>query len=219
MELTTQQIQEIDNCLKKKGIKYWDIRIEMLDHVVTDVEKRLDKGEGLEEAISDSFVTLGWDGKLKYLNKKGWQNTNDKYRREHFKGMLNYFKNIKNILLLVVSILALFFLSEILIFKVFKRVCFILFCLPLILTSSLFIKTLFKKYGKSVNLDYGFFYMSFSFMILPGILSLFDNETEFLQKIIWIAVLLIHFLSIYSGYKVYKKSISKVENMRKQLLS
>ena len=48
MQLTTKQIQEIDNRLKRNGIVYWDIRIEMLDHVVTDVENRLEKGEKLE---------------------------------------------------------------------------------------------------------------------------------------------------------------------------
>lgn len=38
MQLTKEQIQEIDNRLKKDGIKYWDLRIGLLDHVVTDVE-------------------------------------------------------------------------------------------------------------------------------------------------------------------------------------
>jgi hypothetical protein len=36
MELTKQQIQHIENRLIKNGVKYWDIRIEMLDHVVSD---------------------------------------------------------------------------------------------------------------------------------------------------------------------------------------
>ena len=95
MKLTESHIQEIDNRLKKDGVKYWDIRIEMLDHVVTDVENRLENGEELEKAITNSFIALGWKGNLKHLNRKGWQNTNDKYRREHFKGILNYFKSFK----------------------------------------------------------------------------------------------------------------------------
>lgn len=40
MELTKQQIKYIDHRLENDGIKYWDIRIEMLDHVVSDVEER-----------------------------------------------------------------------------------------------------------------------------------------------------------------------------------
>lgn len=219
MELTKTQIQEIDTRLKKDGIKYWDIRIEILDHVVTDVENRLDNGEELEKAITNSFISLGWNGNLKHLNRKGWQNTSDKYRREHFKGILNYFKSIKNIFLFVVSVSMLFYLSNTLTFKVFKNICVTLFCLPIILIVFLYIKQFSKKYKKSVNLDYGSFYLTLSYMILPGLLSIFKGQQESAEKIIWIVVLSIHFLSIYSGYNLYKKSIEIVEGLRKQLLS
>ena len=60
MELTKEQIQYIDDLLKKEGIKYWDIRIEMIDHVVLDVEKRMDFGVKFDEAIQSSFESLGW---------------------------------------------------------------------------------------------------------------------------------------------------------------
>ena len=218
MELTKTQIQEIDNRLKKDGIKYWDIRIEMLDHVVTDVENRLENGEELEKAITNSFISLGWKGNLKHLNRKGWQNTNDKYRREHFKGILNYFKSFKNIFLFVVSVSMLFYLSNTLTFKVFKNICVTLFSLPIILIAFLYIKQFSKKYKKSVNLDYGSFYLTLSYMILPSVFSIFNNQQEFAQKIIWIVILSIHFLSIHSGYNLYKKSIEIVEDLRKQLL-
>jgi hypothetical protein len=63
MELTKQQIQHIDHRLENEGIKYWDIRIEMLDHVVSDVEQKL-KLENSEyefkEIVQESFVALGW---------------------------------------------------------------------------------------------------------------------------------------------------------------
>jgi hypothetical protein len=41
MELTKEQVHYIENRLENEGIKYWDIRIEMLDHVVSDVENRM----------------------------------------------------------------------------------------------------------------------------------------------------------------------------------
>jgi predicted ATP-dependent protease len=63
MELTKQQIQHIDHRLENEGVKYWDIRIEMLDHVVSDVEQKL-KPENSEyefkEKVQESFVALGW---------------------------------------------------------------------------------------------------------------------------------------------------------------
>jgi hypothetical protein len=219
MELTIKQIQEIDNRLKNNGIKYWDIRIEMLDHVVTDIENRIGKGEELEKAITNSFISLGWNGSLKQLNRKGWQNTNDKFRREHLLEIKNLIFNIKNLVIFVISLLMYYFLSEDLTLNIFKKVSVLIFSLPIILVLYLYVKTWHKKYGKSVNLDYGFFYLSFSFMILPGIPDLFENQSELIQKIAWLIVLSIHFLSISSGYKVYIKALKKVENMRKQLLS
>lgn len=63
MELTKEQIQYINNRLENEGIKYWDIRMEMLDHVVTDVEMKL-KTETSEydfkELVQDAFENLGW---------------------------------------------------------------------------------------------------------------------------------------------------------------
>lgn len=64
MELTKEQIQFIDHRLEDEGIKYWDIRIEMLDHVVSDVEKTL-KQENSEyefkQIVQESLVGLGWE--------------------------------------------------------------------------------------------------------------------------------------------------------------
>jgi len=65
MELTKKQVQFIDHRLETEGIKYWDIRIEMLDHVVSDVEQKL-KPENSEyefkEMVQASFIDLGWKG-------------------------------------------------------------------------------------------------------------------------------------------------------------
>jgi hypothetical protein len=63
MELTKQQIQHIDHRLENEGIKYWDIRIEMLDHVVSDIEKNLKPKNSeyeFKEMMQESFVALGW---------------------------------------------------------------------------------------------------------------------------------------------------------------
>ena len=88
MELTKEQIQYIDHRLENDGVKYWDIRIEMLDHVVSDVEKNL-KPENSEyefkEIVQDAFKSLGWKenfngGGFESRNKQGWKNANKFYR-------------------------------------------------------------------------------------------------------------------------------------------
>lgn len=47
MKLTLQNIQFIDNYLKNSEVIYYDIRMEMLDHVATDVEQKM-KAENLD---------------------------------------------------------------------------------------------------------------------------------------------------------------------------
>ena len=219
MELTKEQIQEIDNRLKKNGIKYWDLRIEMLDHVVTDVENSIEKEGALEEVITNSFIALGWNGNLKHLNQKGWQNTNDKYRRDYHKGFIGFFKKSINLLILLIFVSILYATSQHLSFKVFKKVIFILVIVPVIPFFFLAVKQLFKRYGKSVNLDYGTFYFSFALLIINLPLRLIEYASEANQKILLTLCMSIYFIATYSGYQIYKKTITKVENMRKQLLS
>ncbi|MGK0413046.1 MAG: branched-subunit amino acid transport protein [Polaribacter sp.] len=63
MELTKQQMQYIDHRLENEGVKYWDIRIEMLDHVVSDVEQKLKPENSkyeFKEIVQESFENLGW---------------------------------------------------------------------------------------------------------------------------------------------------------------
>lgn len=57
MELTKQQIKYIDHRLENDGIKYWDIRIEMLDHVVSDVEERF-IAENSDNDFKEMFKNL-----------------------------------------------------------------------------------------------------------------------------------------------------------------
>jgi hypothetical protein len=52
MKLTSQNIQFIDNYLKNSEVIYYDIRMEMLDHVATAVEQKM-KAENLD--FHDAF--------------------------------------------------------------------------------------------------------------------------------------------------------------------
>ena len=62
MELSKEQIQYIDHRLENEGVKYWDIRIEMLDHVISNVEENLTPENSeyeFKEKVQTAFVTLG----------------------------------------------------------------------------------------------------------------------------------------------------------------
>ena len=93
MELTKQQIQHIENRLIKNGVKYWDIRIEMLDHVVSDVEKRMQLGEKFDDATLNAFICLGWTGSLESLTKSRLFGINKIVRKQYFNQIKELFIN------------------------------------------------------------------------------------------------------------------------------
>lgn len=51
MELTTKQIQEIENYIKANDVDYIDLKIELLDHIISDVEHLISKGFSFESAL------------------------------------------------------------------------------------------------------------------------------------------------------------------------
>lgn len=64
MELKQQQIQFIDNHLKKMGIKYWDVRVEMIDHIVTDIEEKI-KNHTMSFDNAFTMVINSWKRHIK----------------------------------------------------------------------------------------------------------------------------------------------------------
>ena len=68
MKLTKEHINYIEAYLKKNKVKYWDIRFELLDHIATDVEQRMQSGLDFEEALKQVHVSFGNKYKTKRLN-------------------------------------------------------------------------------------------------------------------------------------------------------
>lgn len=105
MELTKKNIDEIEARLIKSGVKFWDLRVEMLDHIVTDVEERLKKNEPYEKAVINSMIYLGYNGSFhKVIEKK--QNQQAKYMRSLlFAEIKGFFTSGKTLLLYLVVML------------------------------------------------------------------------------------------------------------------
>lgn len=216
MELTKEQLQKIDNRLKMGGIKYWDLRLEMIDHIASDLEKNADTNDFKTE-LNNSFKRIGWQGNLKYLNTEGWQNVNKKYRKEYKDQIWCNLKQHLTWLLFLLFAIANYFLAEQFSYNTFKKInfsCYLITLIPVLIFS---VKLGFKKYGKSVHLDYGIFYFSFATLMvsLPiQFLNYFDSEY---QKL-WLSIILFLFmLTTYSGYHVFKISLQRVEKMKREM--
>ena len=72
IKLTKEQITYIDDYLKHHKVNYWDIRIELLDHIVTTVEEKLTKGISFDDAMIEvhkSFensMKMFWNSGIEY---------------------------------------------------------------------------------------------------------------------------------------------------------
>ena len=221
MELTKVQIEYIDNQLKKEGIKYWDVRIEMVDHIISDMEKN-SKTTDFKLELNLSLKRIGWSGNLGAVHAESWKNVNNKYRKIYFQGFINFFKSAKNVILLLLFMLCYFFLSSILEYNTYINFSYLLFMLPMLCSFYLFYKSWKGKPGKSVHMDYGISYLIFSFMMLNAVIIFLKPENGLqpeYYKIFLLLVIPVHYVFMYSGYQVYNLAIDRVKEMKKELLS
>ena len=64
MELSKEEIQKVEHFLNVKDIVYVDIRLEVLDHIVSEVEERMDsKNKSFQEVFAS--VKHKWNSQLK----------------------------------------------------------------------------------------------------------------------------------------------------------
>ncbi|WP_170063268.1 hypothetical protein [Polaribacter porphyrae] len=51
MEITKEQIQQVENYLDKKGLHYVDVRLEILDHIILDIEAEMNQETNFNDAF------------------------------------------------------------------------------------------------------------------------------------------------------------------------
>ena len=231
MELTKEQIKFIDHRLENEGIKYWDIRIEMLDHAVSDVEQNLKPDNSkyeFKELVQESFENLGWKenfngGGFDHINKEGWKYVGKQYRKLYFQGFLDFFKDYKKLSLFIIGFFLLYTLTESVSKRAFYIINTIIFFLPVLFSFFQYYKVFRKKLGKSIHRDYGLHYMVSSFFIFNMFFQLMKND-DFLtipveyHNIILLIIVPLHIVFSISGYQVYKKAIVKTEKIKQHLL-
>lgn len=74
MKLSRYQINFIEEYLIKNKVKFWDVRMELLDHIATDVQERMHNGEVFENALKQVHLSFGNSFKSKKLStdQKSW---------------------------------------------------------------------------------------------------------------------------------------------------
>ena len=95
MQLTAKQIQYINYQLEEEGIRFWDIRIEMLDHVISDLEENYTEDYPFKKGMQEVFEKLGWKenfngGGFEKLMKTKLNN----YHKQSRKNSSTYLKSV-----------------------------------------------------------------------------------------------------------------------------
>lgn len=71
MKLTAEQIQKIDKTLNDKGLIYEDIKLEVTDHIASEIENQLENNQSnFTEAFEDVFIK--WERLLTPTRNAAW---------------------------------------------------------------------------------------------------------------------------------------------------
>ncbi|QOD59902.1 hypothetical protein H9I45_11145 [Polaribacter haliotis] len=223
MELTKNQIQFIDHRLENEGVKYWDIRIEMLDHVVTDVEKRIELGEGFKDAVNNSFIFSGWNGSFDSLTKQRLFSINKIVRKQYFLKVKDLFIKPTSLLLIFLFVSIYYMVYSFASLSVFKTVTLIVLFAPITLGVILHLSE-FSKTGKSGYLTYSTFYIFFSFLFLNAVIQFVKPEgiipvSKEAHLFVWFSVSALNAILSFAGILVHLETSKKIKNIELKLKS
>lgn len=216
MQLTKEQIQNIENLLIDEGVNYWDIRIEMLDHIVTDVENQLDYEDHFDEALQNAMVKLGWSGNFKSVidsrRNSIMKSLNKKLRKE-------FISTIKKPAYILAYGLLLFLLFNFYEVKSYKWIMMMIIATYFFIILFSFIN--YKKFFNSIYLgsllSISFFTLTFMnlFVYIPQIITGQKQNSPFYLSVVIALLIPCFFVQtklLYRGYQktntTYKKLFS-----------
>lgn len=176
MKLTKEQIQQIDDYIAACDIKWYDVKMELVDHFATSLEEKLAKNPTLDfkEAIVKEHKSFSDQGFKKLLDSK-IKAVEKQFYKQVFIHLKSFFKLPK----IVIS--ASIFYGLVLLLDLFedKENMFLgLSAIFMVIVVVLLLRiTVYKKHKKTpfLLLDRTIIY----FQLLNGIMIIFSNITSF----------------------------------------
>ena len=222
-ELTQQQVQEIDSRLKQNGIKYWDIRMELLDHVASFIEDRLNKGENLSSATESAFHTLGLSGNLKSFTTNRLREINKIVKKQYFRKIKEVVVTPKYAIPLLLFVGAYFLAFLYANLWTFKVITLSVLLIPVVLgVLNYFLE--FARSKRSGYLLYTSFYVFFSFLLLNGVIQFVRPEgiiptSKETTQLVWLVATSINSICVFAGILVHLKTSRKIKMIKARLSS
>ncbi len=216
MELSKEQIQQIDSYIKSCGVKWYDVRVELVDHFANNLEKELEINPKLDfkQALIDEHKRFGDKGFKSLLTIK----TNEvekKFFKDSIKHLVSFFKIPK----IILSVISFWGLSKLIHFFDNKEVFFqILTGLLLIIMTQLLVRVLIsnqKKGKKFLTLNRGnnFLQLTNFLAISFNSISIFRNDSSYenqMHNYLQIFIFVVFILYYISGEYVYDKLIKNI---------
>jgi|JI10StandDraft_1071094.scaffolds.fasta_scaffold391300_2 hypothetical protein len=242
MPVTQSQIKYIDDYLKYHKVDYWDIRIELLDHIVSKVETLMEDGKSFESALEEVHVGFGnrnyrnWNTGREYgikTNGSGYENFIKQKEREINKFYRNTLFNEVKLFLISkngIVLTAMFFLfayySMILNdFKWLKILVLILSLLPSVFSFKLGISSwLQMKKEKSIHIQFASLYSYFTIFFLPFFTNtlpsfgFFENFSKSVYNYSLLFLFTVMFIFNIVGLKVFKEINEYYSQLHKKLI-
>ena len=202
MELTKEQLLQIDNYIYSCGIKFYDVRTEIVDHFANILEQKLDKNPDLNfkkeiENIHRNFSDRGFSKLLKEKTKS----VQKKFYKQSFKHLITFFK-LPKIIISGGLFYALFQMMNL--FEDKETFFQILTGLGLVTVFSVFLNSYLKKKKKkeiflALDMNNNLFQIINNAVIYFNTITIFRSEESFLnpihnniQLVIFVAALLFY---------------------------
>ena len=214
MKLTTKDIQFIDNYLDNSDIIYADIRMEMVDHVASDIESRIESGDTRDfyYVFKDYMV----ENKAQLLNdNKQFLKSAD---RKIWKAFLKEFLNPLTLLIFLTSFVGFYFLYSNFNIEMFRL---IISYVPLIGLSGFLLTYVVYHKVKNLKRFSVVERLAFPFLVfyqLPNLVFNFSHQTKDFKTILWIIgfvslILTIKILLVIVSINLFKSYESRFKNI------
>lgn len=227
MNLNKLQLEEIQAFISRKGVKYLDVQMEILDHVASGVEERMTMEPSLsfEDALKQTHASFGIFG-FSGVEDSIVNAMSKKYNKIFWKSFLMFFHY--RYILLVVLAGFLIYEAQVLVNDYFRFLTFFLGFVLLIIVLSYFIGLRNNHYKKLLVYRNTFSYFSFfgsGFLIynyLIGNINYFEiigAQQILILSSIMLVVFMVYILTAIKmallGFKESKLLMEKYEILTK----
>ncbi|WP_316825005.1 hypothetical protein [Pedobacter miscanthi] len=221
MNLTKEQLEQIRGFIQQKGFNYIDVQMEILDHVASSVEEKMEADQHLkfEDAVVETHQSFGIMG----FNTIADGITNSikaKYSRLFWQNFISAF-GYKYVLLLCFLIFSIYKIQEIL--TATNYYLFLVLGMLIVYGTMIFSTIQVSRYKKYVSFKSGISFLSllgsvllFANLAVEGTPSNFTIFSIHVQSLIVLFSIVLFVLFFYAAIKTAKTSIRETKLLKEK---